>query len=72
VFNVKGLTCQGCCSKIEAAVAALEMEGVSGCTVILDENRAIVTVTRDVDTGALQQAIVSAGFQAELAAPTKS
>jgi copper chaperone CopZ len=66
VFTVKGLTCGGCCAKVESAIAALALAAIKSCQVDLEKGQASVTVTDKVDTDALKNAIVSAGFGAEL------
>jgi copper chaperone CopZ len=45
VYNVSGMTCGGCATKVEAAVASLKMEGVDACTVDLEKGVAVVRFT---------------------------
>ena len=65
VYKVSGMTCGGCASKVQGAVA--KMANVSGCTVDLDKAQAVVTTSGSVDTGEIQKAITDAGFPAQLA-----
>jgi len=67
VYNVSGMTCGGCASKVESAVTKLAIPNVTGCTVDLEAHQATVTTTGDVDRDAIRNAITSAGFPAELA-----
>jgi len=67
VFNVSGMTCEGCASKIRAAVAALEMEGVEGVEVDVAGGKATVRASGKVCTDTLKSAITGAGFPAEIA-----
>jgi len=68
VYNVSGMTCGGCASKVEAAVANLKMDGVDGCTVDLEKGIAVVNVAegKEIDSDALAKAITDAGFPAEM------
>ncbi len=68
VYSVSGMTCGGCASKVESAVAKLALKNVAGCTVDLEKGQAIVTTTGDVDREAIQKAITAAGFPAQPAA----
>jgi copper chaperone CopZ len=74
VYNVSGMTCGGCATKVESAVTKLALPNVTGCTVDLENHRAVVSTTGDVDRTAIQNAITAAGFPAEPApaAPAKS
>ncbi len=67
-FNVSGMTCKGCVSKVEAALLAVK--GVSGATVDLEKHNATVGVSDDVKADDLVKAIESAGFKAEIASAT--
>jgi copper chaperone CopZ len=68
VYNVSGMTCGGCATKVEAAVANLKMDGVNACTVDVEKGVAVVTVAdgKQVDSEKLAQAITAAGFPAEM------
>ena len=66
VFNVSGMTCGGCASKIQAAVAALEMEGVESVEVDVEEGQAVVKTSGKVCTKTLKTTITEAGFPAEI------
>jgi len=67
VFNVSGMTCGGCASKIEAAVAALEMKGVEAVVVDVEAGTATVQTSSEVCKKTLKSAITEAGFPAEIA-----
>ena len=67
VFKVSGMTCGGCASKIEAAVAALEMKGVEAVVVDVEGGTATIRTSSDVCTKTLESAITKAGFPAEIA-----
>jgi Cu+-exporting ATPase len=66
VFTVSGMTCGGCASKIESAVAALEMDGVEGCEVDVAGGKAMIRTSGDVCTKTLESAITKAGFAAQI------
>ena len=66
VFTVSGMTCGGCASKIESAVAALEMEGVEGCEIDVAGGKATIRTSGKVCTKTLESAITKAGFTAEI------
>jgi copper chaperone CopZ len=57
----------GCAKQVEAAVAKLELENVEGCTVDLENNKAVLTTAGPIDAKAVQAAITEAGFPAEYA-----
>lgn len=65
-FNVSGMTCGGCVSKVEAALLAVK--GVSGAKVDLEHKSATVDATEAVNAEDLVKAIESAGFKAAIAA----
>lgn len=65
-FNVSGMTCGGCVSKVEAALLAVK--GVNGAKVDLEHKSATVDATEAVNAEDLVKAIESAGFKAAIAA----
>jgi copper chaperone CopZ len=67
LFRVTGMTCGGCASKIQAAVAALEIEGVEAVEVNVENGTAVVRCRGKVCTTTLKSAITDAGFPAEIA-----
>ena len=56
---VSGMSCTGCESNVESAVA--ELPGCEG--VEADHEAGTVTVEGDVDTAALQEAIEDSGYE---------
>jgi copper chaperone CopZ len=66
VFNVSGMTCGGCASKIESAVAALAMEGIESCEIDVAGGKAVIRASGKVCTKTLESAITGAGFTAEI------
>ncbi|NNE44219.1 MAG: heavy-metal-associated domain-containing protein [Gemmatimonadetes bacterium] len=68
VYNVSGMTCGGCASKIEAAVAELKLDSVKACEIDLDAATATVKIDGDVPAETatiIANAITEAGFKAE-------
>ena len=64
-LDVEGMMCQHCVAHVKKA-----LEGVAGVTaadVDLDEKRATVTLSADVDDAALVAAVVDAGYEAKVA-----
>jgi copper chaperone CopZ len=66
-FRVTGMTCGGCASKVQAAVAALGIEGVEAVEVDVQGGTAVVRCKGKVCTKSLKSAITEAGFPAEIA-----
>jgi copper chaperone CopZ len=64
------MTCGGCATKIESAVADLKMNGVKECAIDLEAATATVTYepTEDKapDATMIAKAITEAGFKAEV------
>jgi uncharacterized membrane protein YraQ (UPF0718 family)/copper chaperone CopZ len=60
-FAVEGMNCSHCSGSVHRAVT--EMEGVTGCQVLLDEGRAVV-VGKDLDAAKVITVIESLGFKA--------
>ena len=67
VYNVSGMTCGGCASKVQKAVQKLEMDGIEAVDVSYEEGQAVVHVSEEVDKDVIQKAITATGFTAELA-----
>ena len=66
VYSVSGMTCNACVEKVRSAVADLKLDGVRSVDVDLENNRAVLDCTGDVNRQSVQKAITAAGFPAEL------
>lgn len=64
-YKVAGMTCGGCVSQVEAAVAKLENASIQECKVSLENGQAVVVSNGPVCTETVAQAITDAGFKAE-------
>lgn len=63
VLKISGMTCAGCAKKIQAALDACN--GVKGAKVSHKDGQAVVSVTDEVDTNELTNAVEKAGFKVE-------
>jgi copper chaperone CopZ len=68
VFAVSGMTCGGCEAKVEAAVAAMKLDGVTGCKVSHQDGQAVLTLAdgAEIDVDEVAKAISATGFHADL------
>lgn len=63
-LHVSGMTCEGCAKRVTRVLERLE--GVRGATVTLyDETARVEFDASQVDTGAIKQAIETAGYGGE-------
>jgi copper chaperone CopZ len=60
---ITGMSCGHCVSHVKSALE--ELEGVTLADVSLEDNRADVTLSKDVPDADLIAAVESAGYQAE-------
>lgn len=63
-FGIEGMTCASCVARVEKAIAAVP--GIASATVNLATERATITYSAPVETEAVLQAIVKAGYEPKL------
>ena len=64
VINVQGMMCNKCASHVEEALKAVS--GVKKVEISLENKNAVVTVKAGTDRASLVEAVVKAGYQAEI------
>ena len=63
ILTVTGMHCGHCAAAVETALAALP--DVKKAKADYEQNRAVITVTKEVPTDALRKAVADAGFTFE-------
>lgn len=60
---INGMSCGHCVKRVEEALD--ELTGVKGVTVILEENKAIIELSQDIEDAVIWDAIDEAGYDVE-------